>query len=143
MIFIHGALGDYRGFPAQRDAFSKMHRVIIYSRRYAYPDHQPIKDSLNYTINPHVKDLVEFIKVLNLGVVHLVGHSYGGFIALQTAIDHPKLVRSLTLCEPPYPSLLFTVPGGDAIWKNFVTNLKTHLLRPLKEVMKKKQLRYL
>lgn len=76
VIFIHGGLGDYRAFSAQRDTFSKNHRVIVYSRRYAFPDKLPIKDSLNYTIDPHVKDLIEFIKVLNLGPVHLVGHSY-------------------------------------------------------------------
>src|SRR4026208_660443 len=53
VIFIHGALGDYRGFSGQRDAFSQSHRVIVYSRRYAFPDHQPISDSFNYTIDPH------------------------------------------------------------------------------------------
>ena len=124
VIFIHGGLGDYRGFSAQRDTFSKNHRVIVYSRRYAFPDKLPIKDSLNYTIAPHVKDLIEFIKVLNLEPVHLVGHSYGAWVALQTTIDHPELVRSLTLAEPPYPSLLHNVPGGDTIWKNFETKFK-------------------
>lgn len=124
VIFIHGGLGDYRGFGAQRDTFSKNHRVIVYSRRFAFPDNQPIKDSLNYAVDPHVKDLIEFIKVLNLGPVHLVGHSYGAFVALQTTIEHPELVRSLTLGEPPYPSLLQNIPEADTIWENFVREIK-------------------
>lgn len=119
VIFIHGALADYRGFSGQRDDFSKSHRVIIYSRRYAFPDNRPISDSFNYRIDPHVNDLIEFIKVLNLGTVHLIGHSYGAFIALRIALDHPELVRSVTLCEPPYPSLT-----ADSIWQNFVTKFK-------------------
>ena len=123
VIFVHGGLGDYRGFSAQRDTFSKNHRVIVYSRRYNFPDIQPIKDSLNYTIEPHVKDLIEFIKVLNLAPVHLVGHSYGAFVALQTTIEHPELVRSLTLGEPPYPSLLQDLPGADTIWEDFVRKI--------------------
>jgi pimeloyl-ACP methyl ester carboxylesterase len=133
VIFIHGGLGDYRSFSAQRDTFSKNHRVIVYSRRYAFPDKLPIKDSLYYTIAPHVKDLIEFIEVLQLKAVHLVGHSYGAWVALQTTIEHPELVRSLTLGEPPYPSLLHNVPGGDTIWENFVRKFKT----PSAEAFKK------
>jgi pimeloyl-ACP methyl ester carboxylesterase len=59
--------------------------------------------------------------VLNLGPVHLVGHSYGAFTALLTTIDHPDLVRSLTLGEAPVISLLQNVPGGDTILNNFIT----------------------
>ena len=32
--------------------------------------------------------------------VHLVGHSYGGAVALRAALDFPSLFRSLTLIEP-------------------------------------------
>jgi pimeloyl-ACP methyl ester carboxylesterase len=32
--------------------------------------------------------------------VHLVGHSYGGAVALQIALRYPRRVRSLTLYEP-------------------------------------------
>ena len=86
---------------AQMDTFSKNHRVIAYSRRYAYPNKQVINDSADYTVTPHAKELAEFIKALNLEQVHLVGHSYGAFTALLATIDHPELVRSLTLGEPP------------------------------------------
>ena len=41
---------------------------------------------------------------------HLVGHSWGGFICLLTAIRHPELVRSLVLAEPPVLSLFISVP---------------------------------
>jgi pimeloyl-ACP methyl ester carboxylesterase len=122
VVFVHGTLGDYRTWGAQIDEFAKNHRVIAYSRRFAYPNKQMINDSADYTVIPHAKDLGEFIKALNLGSVHLVGHSYGAFTALLTTIAHPELVHSLTLGEPPVMSLLQNVPGGDTMMNNFSTN---------------------
>jgi pimeloyl-ACP methyl ester carboxylesterase len=121
VVFVHGSLGDYRTWEAQMDTFAKNHRVITYSPRFAYPNRQIINDSADYTVIPHAKDLAEFIKALNLEPVHLVGHSYGAFTALLTTRDHPELVRSLTLGEPPVMSFLSNVPGGDTMVNNFIT----------------------
>lgn len=49
-----------------------------------------------------------------------MGHSYGAFTALLTTLNHPELIRSLTLGEPPVMSLLQDVPGGDTIRNNFI-----------------------
>jgi pimeloyl-ACP methyl ester carboxylesterase len=40
--------------------------------------------------------------------MHVVGHSYGGAVALQLAHRHPKLVKSLTVIEPAAFHLLLT-----------------------------------
>lgn len=121
VVFIHGAVGDYRTWRAQMDEFAKNHRVIAYSRRFAYPNKQMINDSAHLTVISHSKDLSEFLKNLNLGKAHLVGHSFGASTALFTAIDHPELVHSLTLGEAFVPSLVLNVPGGDTILNNFIT----------------------
>jgi len=120
VVFVHGSLGDFRTWAGQMDTFAKNHRVIAYSRRFAYPNKQVINDSADYTVIPHAKDLAEFIKTLKLEPVHLVGHSYGAFIALLTTKDHPELVRSLMLGEPPVMPLLENVRGGDTILNNFI-----------------------
>ena len=119
VVFVHGLVGDYRTWGAQMDEFAKNHRVIAYSRRFAYPNKQIINDSADYTVVSHSKDLFEFLKALNLGPAHLVGHSFGAHTALLTTIDHPGLVRSLTLGEALFPWLLQNVPGGDTILNNF------------------------
>ena len=54
---------------------------------------------------------------------HLVGHSYGGVIALLAAARRPELLRSLTVIEPPAfavargePAVEEFVAGGDRLW---------------------------
>jgi pimeloyl-ACP methyl ester carboxylesterase len=43
------------------------------------------------------------LRELAIERAHIVGHSSGGLIALQLALDHPELVRSLALLEPALP----------------------------------------
>ena len=88
------------------DTFAKNHRVIAYSRRFAWPNQQTIKDSSALSFASHVKDLAEILKALKLEPAHVVGHSSGAFIALVIGMEHPELVRSLTLGEPPIVSLM-------------------------------------
>jgi len=120
VVFIHGAVGDYRTFSAQMDDFAKNHRVISYSRRFAYPNKQSIADSTQLTVVSHARDLAEFLKAMNLGKADLVGHSYGADIALLVAIEHPELVNRLVLAEPFIPSLMQGVQGGDTMVNNFI-----------------------
>ncbi|WP_121355075.1 alpha/beta fold hydrolase [Flavisolibacter nicotianae] len=114
VVFVHGALGDYRTWQAQIDTFAKNHRVIVYSRRYAWPNQQTMIDSSKHSFASHANDLAEFLKKLDPGPAHLVGHSSGAYITLLAAIDHPELVRSLTLGEPPVMSLLPPPSPTDA-----------------------------
>lgn len=45
--------------------------------------------------------------------VHLIGHSYGGAVALRLASEHPQRIRSLTLIEPVAFHLLRAPPGKE------------------------------
>ncbi|MFC0773895.1 alpha/beta fold hydrolase [Terrimonas alba] len=121
VVFVHGAVGDYRTFGKQMEEFTKSHRVIAYSRRFAYPNQQTINDSARLSAVSHASDLAELLKALKLGPANLYGHSYGADIALLTTMDHPKLVSSLILGEPFISSLMQQVPGGDTILNNFIT----------------------
>jgi len=56
---------------------------------------------------------------------HVVGHSYGGVIALLAAARRPELLRSLTVIEPPAfgvardePAVEEFVRGIDDLWAN-------------------------
>ncbi|WP_162417367.1 alpha/beta fold hydrolase [Cyclobacterium roseum] len=124
MVLVHGTLGDYRSWIGQMQALSQNYKVISYSRRYHYPNPWP-EDASDFSVNIHAEDLAAFIQSLDLGKVHLVGHSYGAFTSLMVARDYPELVRSLTLGEPPVTPLLNSTSHGESVLQNFLKNAIT------------------
>lgn len=62
-----------------------------------------------FTINLAASDVAKLLKHLMVKTAHIVGHSVGGVIALQLAVDAPNLVHSLALLEPSLPM----VPTGN------------------------------
>lgn len=112
VILIHGSISDYREWSTQMEALAKHHRVIAYSRRYHWPNSPPQKDA-DATVSRQVEDLAAFVRLLGLAPAHIVGHSYGGTVALFFALQHPELVRTLVLLEPPVQSLLVDTPENE------------------------------
>ena len=104
LILVHGALGDYRQWEPIARALSEGYRVIALSRRFHWPNTPPA-EGVGYTYQAQSADLDRLLQSLGKPV-HLVGHSYGAGVALLTALHRPELVRSLTLIEPPFGSLV-------------------------------------
>lgn len=112
IIFIHGGTKDYREWESCLADLTGDYRVIAYSRRYNYPnDNKPEK---NYTPVVDAEDLAGLLKGLNVGKVHVVGNSWGGYVALLFALKHSDRVRTLTLSEPPVNCWLTDLPGERA-----------------------------
>lgn len=105
VVFVHGIPTDYRAWSAQMEPFSKAHRAVAISRRYAAPNSRQ-GDLADSTVAINAADLKGFVEKLDVGRVDLVGHSYGGFVAALMVADHPSLVRSLVLVEPAISTLL-------------------------------------
>jgi pimeloyl-ACP methyl ester carboxylesterase len=99
IVFVHGAITDYRTWDGQREAVAAHNRFIALTMRYFGTDPWPDAGT-NYSMKTHTDDLVAFIQNLNAGPVDLVGWSYSGPIALLVVVQHPELVRSLFLDEP-------------------------------------------
>jgi pimeloyl-ACP methyl ester carboxylesterase len=99
VLFIHGTLGDYSAWDGQLGPFAQTYRAIAYSRRYNFPNRNRPRPGHSAVVE--AEDLAAFIRKLHAGKVHVVGHSYGAYTALFLAVQHPELVRTLTLAEPP------------------------------------------
>jgi pimeloyl-ACP methyl ester carboxylesterase len=100
VILLHGGQGDYRSWEPQMAALSRYYHVISYSRRYNFPNQNP-HTATNHSALVEAQDLAALIKALHLKRANLVGTSMGAAAALTLAIEHPGMVRSLVLAEPP------------------------------------------
>jgi pimeloyl-ACP methyl ester carboxylesterase len=119
IVFVHGGLVDYREWEAVAAQLSEDYRTIRYSRRYNYPNRNPLSAS-NHSAAVEGEDLAELIRGLELGPVHLAGISYGGYSALYTALRYPELVRSLTIVEAPLVDWAQDLPGGLDLYEAFM-----------------------
>jgi len=100
VVFVHGAITDLRIWRDHVEQFSEKYRAIAYSRRTHWPaEGRGIADG-PYLRSVHAGDLINFLDGLRLKQVHLVGHSFGGSVALLVARERPDLVASLALGEP-------------------------------------------
>lgn len=116
VVLVHGSLGSYDHWLSVVEALAPRYHAIAYSRRYHAPNPGPT-EGVEFSYQLHTADLSAFIEALGVAPVHLVGHSYGGFMALLLARRRPELVRTLLLLEPGAYSLIPDTPQGQAIQK--------------------------
>jgi pimeloyl-ACP methyl ester carboxylesterase len=110
VVFIHGGvIGDtYR--PLATEPVLRDFRLIRYNRRGYAGSSRP---DGGLPVAGHAADCLALIRNLDASPAHVVGHSSGGAIALQLALDAPEAVRSLTLLEPA----LLGVPSGAKMFE--------------------------
>lgn len=88
-----------------------------------------------YSIDFFSSVILEFIHVLKLKHVTLVGHSMGGQIALYMAIHHESVIRKLILSAPagfefysPHDATLFK---SAIAFGNFLAQDETHIIQSI------------
>ncbi len=101
IIFIHGSQEDYRAFMPQLDLLKNDFRVITYSRRYNYPNTNEYKEGTPFDPITEADDLEILTKNIGVDKFHLVGHSYGGLVAIAYANRYKERLKSLIVSEPP------------------------------------------
>jgi len=112
VLLVHSGGFTSRQWRKLAEALAPAYRVLApdllgYGESGPWPDGEPF----------HFRQDLAFLEsVIGEGgePMHLVGHSYGGFLALQLAIRHPELVRSLALYDPVAFGILDEVKDADA-----------------------------
>ena len=98
VIFIHGAfIADaFRPLVAQPELASRCRLITYHRRGYMGSSHT----SGPISVGQQAADCRALLNHLGVERAHIVGHSFGGSVALQFALDFPEVVHSLALLEP-------------------------------------------
>ena len=118
LIFIHGAMGDWRSWAAQWTAFTPHFDCISYSRRYSFPNHNPMPSPDHGALH-EAQDLQLLMDAMGIGHAVLVGSSYGAFTALALAVQSPRRVSAVVAVEPPMMKYAHHNPEGRAVAEAF------------------------
>jgi 3-oxoadipate enol-lactonase len=107
VICIHGAfIADAFQPLLTEPSLTSRYRLVTYHRRgYSGSSRVPGPTS----IEQQAADCRAVMAHLGVAQAHVVGHSFGGAIALQLALDTPAVVHSLVLIEP---GLMIGASGG-------------------------------
>lgn len=108
LILLHGLLGsssNWHGIARQLEAG---HHIIVPDLRNH--GRSPHADDVGYPA--HVADLLELLDEHGLDSVQLVGHSMGGKVAMQLALEQPQRVSALAVVDiapVTYPNRFQTI----------------------------------
>jgi proline iminopeptidase len=95
--------------------------VVTYDQRGVGKSGEPVNpDSLDsYTLLKYAEDLEAVRQAIGVGRVHLMGHSFGGIVAMQYAVSYPEHVASLIFFGSGPP----TWEGIETSQRNFSDRL--------------------
>ncbi len=98
VLLIHGSGVAATFAPTMTQPSMAGYRLIRFHRRgFAGSSRAPVP----FSMNGQAADAAALLKALGVPRAHIVGHSFGGMVALQLALDQPAMVRSLVVMEPP------------------------------------------
>lgn len=103
LVFIHGLGSSTKDWENQVNHFAKNYQVITFDLRGHGKSDKP---DYHYSVPLFTADVTQFIQSVVNKPVHLIGHSLGGMIAFQCAIDHPELLKSVSIINSG-PSVIF------------------------------------
>lgn len=119
LLIATGPIADSFSPLLSEKALVGRYRLITYHQRQpAAGSHGPAPVSFA----THAADAAALLAHVGVRRAHVAGHSTGAAIALQLAVDHPHLVHTLALLEPP----LLGVPSAGAFFDKAGPALAAH-----------------
>ena len=100
VVCLHGITAQHRAFNAAARHLGPSRGLVGVDLRGRGDSDKP---ESGYSLETHAADVVRVLDHLGLESAVLAGHSMGGFVALQTALEYPERVRALVLLDGGWP----------------------------------------
>ena len=110
VIFIHGSVIADANAPLLAQPVLTNHYYMISYHRRGFAGSSKYADNDVISISKQALECQKLMCYLDIKSAHIVGHSHGGVIALQLALDFPNSVSSLSLLEP---ALIGYIPNSQ------------------------------
>lgn len=95
LLILHGFMGSLDNWHTLGTQFGNSHSVFAIDQR----NHGKSPHSDKHTLALMVHDVKQFIETHQLEKVSIIGHSMGGKVAMQFALDYPYLVNKLIVVD--------------------------------------------
>lgn len=96
LVLLHGLASNCRIWDLAAPLLARRYRVLALDQRGHGESAKPLGD---YGFSTVVEDVHAFVTTLGLERPVVVGHSWGGNVALQYAVEHPQDVTALALVD--------------------------------------------
>ncbi len=109
IVFVHGGPGLDHGYLVEPfRPLGERYELVYFDQRLSGFSSGSV-DSASVRLATFVDDIEGVREALELGPIHLVGHSWGGLLAMEYATRYPENLRSLVLLSP--------IPPTTALWR--------------------------
>jgi proline iminopeptidase len=99
IVVLHGGPGfDHRQFLPFIWELAARHKVILYDQRGTGLSSGPV-DSTSISIDTFIADIEGIREAFGIEQMNLLGHSWGGILAMHYGIRHQDKLKSLILCS--------------------------------------------
>jgi pimeloyl-ACP methyl ester carboxylesterase len=119
VLLIHGLAGSSRTWRAVQPTLARTYDVIAPDLLGHGESAKPMGD---YSLGAFASGLRDFLAALDVPSATIVGHSFGGGVAMQLAYQHPELCDRLVLVasgglgrEVSWLLRLVTLPGAEQL----------------------------
>ncbi len=99
LICLHGGPGATHDYFGSLEAFAASGRRVILYDQLGWGNSDHINDPSMWTIDLFVDELGIIRRALGLERVHILGHSWGGQLAMEYALTQPAGLTSLVLAD--------------------------------------------
>lgn len=132
IIVVHGGPMLEHGYLLPHlEPLARTHELILYDQRLSGRS-APDVDSASVRLQTYVDDIEALRTALGLERIHLMGHSWGGLLAMKYAIRYGARLKSLILLSPMSPSTALWRQEEQAL-AEFVTDADRAEMRILRQ----------